>query len=76
MKPPEDARVYLRFFDAMDGLLNDVNEQTYEGAEHGRLAALAYLEAHIDWARNLTPSPKSWRSMTLDEQKQWREEHP
>ena len=34
-----------------------------------------FLEAHIEWARNLTPAPKSWRTMSVEEQDQWRKEH-
>jgi len=41
---PEDTKVYLRFFDAMDGFLNDVNEQTYEGGLGKGILSIARLD--------------------------------
>jgi len=55
MKPPEDARVYLRFFDAMDGLLNDVNEQTYEGGLGEGILNVARLDVQRQYEGPKTP---------------------
>jgi ABC-2 type transport system permease protein len=41
---PGDATVYLRFFDAMDSFLADVNDQTYQGGLRNGMLTVARLD--------------------------------
>jgi len=53
--PGADAHVYLRFFDAMDSFLKDVNDQTYEGGLGNGVLNVAKLEVQREYSGPRTP---------------------
>lgn len=50
-----DTSVYLRFFDAMDGFLTDVNDQTYKGGLGNGILNVAKLDVQREYNGPRTP---------------------
>jgi ABC-2 type transport system permease protein len=53
--PGADANAYLRFFDAMDGFLQDVNDQTYRGGLGNGILNVAKLDVQREYNGPRTP---------------------
>ena len=52
---PEDANVFLRYFDAMDTFLADVNEQTYEAGFGEGMLSVATVDVQREYDGPRTP---------------------
>ncbi len=63
---PDDARVYLRLFDAMDTFLEDVNEQDYQGGLSGDMLSIARLDVERE-----SDGPKTGFQITFPQAILW-----
>jgi ABC-2 type transport system permease protein len=52
---PKDVGVYLRFFDAMDSFLQDVNDRTYQGGLRDGMLTIARLDVQRESTGPRTP---------------------